>query len=168
MPKIAIISDSHDNIVRIDQMLKKINKLNIRTIIHCGDVCTADTLKYLCNNFSGKIYLSLGNVDIDHGINQKNLKNIKIFPKFGEIKIDNLKIAFVHYPDKAKRLAKTKKYDFVFYGHTHQPWEEKINDCKVINPGTLAGLFTGSTFAILDTTLSADRQETKKMELVIL
>jgi uncharacterized protein len=161
--KIAIISDSHDNPARIDQMFEILKKQNIKTIIHCGDVCSFRVLDYLSKNFSGQIYLSIGNVDADHELNRKknHLSNLKIFSKFGEIKMDNLNIAFVHFPNKAKELAQTKKYDFVFYGHTHQPWEEEINNCKIINPGTLAGLFTRSTFAILDT-------KTKKIELIIL
>lgn len=163
MSKIAIISDSHDNPARIDQMLEKLKKENIKTIIHCGDVCSSRVLDYLSINFPGEIYLSLGNVDADHELyNQRHsLENIKIFPKFGEMKIDNLNIAFVHFPDRAKELANTGKYDFVFHGHTHKPWEEEIGNCKIINPGTLAGLFTRSTFAILDT-------KTKKVELIVL
>jgi uncharacterized protein len=163
MPQIAIISDSHDNPARIDQMFKILKEKNIETIIHCGDVCSSRVLDYLSNNFKGKIYLSLGNVDADHEIYEQrhSLTNIKIFPKFGEVKIGNLDIAFVHFPNRAKELAQTGKYDFVFHGHTHKPWEEEIDNCKIINPGTLAGLFTRSTFAILDT-------KTKKVELVIL
>ena len=160
MSQIAIISDSHDNIPRIEQMLKMIEIKDIKTIIHCGDVCTRDTLRYLYQNFKGKIYLSMGNSDIDHEIKEK-IDNVKIFSKFGEIKINNIKIAFTHYPTKAKELAQTKKYDLVFYGHTHKPWEEEIDGIKIINPGTLAGVWNKSTFAILDI-------NTQKVELVIL
>jgi uncharacterized protein len=163
MSQIAIISDSHDNPARIDQMLEILKKKTIKTIIHCGDVCSFRVLNYLSKNFKGKVYLSIGNVDADHEINEErnNLANLKIFPKFGELEIDNIKIAFVHFPNKAKELGETGKHDFVFYGHTHKPWEEEIDNCKIINPGTLAGLFTRSTFAILDT-------KTKKVELIIL
>ncbi len=160
MSKIAIISDSHDNIPRLDQMLTKIKKENIKTIIHCGDVCTHDTLKHLYQNFDGQIYLSIGNIDYDHEIKEK-INNVKIFPKFGELKIDGIKVAFNHFPKKAKKLAETKKYDFVFYGHTHKPWEEEIDGIKIVNPGTLAGVWNKSTFAILDT-------KTQKLELIIL
>lgn len=163
--KIAIISDSHDNIPRINQMLEILTKEDIKTIIHCGDVCAPGVMKYIGEKFGGIIYLSLGNVDGDHEMMNKmiyeNLKNIKLFEKFGEIEIDNIRIAFTHFPESAKELAKTDKYNFVFYGHTHKPWEETVNNCKVLNPGTLAGLFNKSTFAILDT-------ETKKIELKIL
>ncbi len=165
MSKIAIIADTHDNIPRIDQMLEKLKEEKIKTIIHCGDVCAPNVLKYLAKKFSGQIYLSLGNVDNDHELMskmaQEELKNIKIYEKFGKLKIDKLKIAFTHFSDQAKKLAQTNKYDFVFYGHTHQPWEDKIGNCQLINPGTVAGLFTKSTFAILNT-------DTKELELIIL
>lgn len=165
MPKIAIISDTHDNIARIDQMLEKLKQKNIKTIIHCGDVCAPDVLKYLAEKFNNQIYLSLGNVDGDHKMMEKisneQFKNIKLFEKFGEYNISNIKIAFTHYPNKAKKLAQNQKYNYVFYGHTHRPWEEQINNTKMINPGTLAGLFSKSTFAILDT-------KNKKTKLIVL
>ena len=44
---IGIISDTHDNIIRIDQMLSFLNEKNINTIIHCGDVTNLETLKHL-------------------------------------------------------------------------------------------------------------------------
>ena len=163
--KIAIISDSHDNPARIDQMLEILKKQNIKTIIHCGDVCAPGFLKYLAEKFNNPIYLSLGNVDGDHEMMEKiakeQFKNIKIYEKFGEVNFNNIKIAFTHYLDKAKKLAETKRYNYVFYGHTHKPWEEEINSTKIINPGTLAGVWNRSTFAILDTKI-------KKVELIIL
>ncbi len=161
--KLAIISDSHDNIPRIDQMFDIIKKENIESIIHCGDVATLESLKYLSKKFSKTIYLSLGNVDETHGLQKKyiNLENIVVFEKFGELSFDKINIAFTHFPKLAKELAQSQKYDFVFYGHTHKPWEEYISSTKLINPGTLAGMFNRSTFAILDT-------KTKNIELKIL
>lgn len=161
--KIAIVSDSHDNIPRIDQMLGIIKNEKIDTIIHCGDVTTLVTIKYLFKRFVGKIYLSLGNVDRMHGLEKKDIKlnNVTVFDNFGELEINNINIAFVHFPEIAKELANTKKYDFVFYGHTHKPWEEIIENTHVVNPGTLAGIFNKSTFAMLDL-------DSKELKLVIL
>lgn len=161
--KIAIIADSHDNIPRIDGMFGILKDEKIDTMIHCGDVTTLETIKYLSKKFSGKIYLSLGNVDEMHGLEKKDikLKNVIVFDNFGEIQINDIKIAFVHFPEVAKELAITKKYDFVFYGHTHKPWEDIIEEAHVVNPGTLAGIFNKSTFALLDI-------ETKNLELKIL
>lgn len=160
---IGIISDTHDNLLRVDKMLLFMKEKKIDTIIHCGDVTNMETLKYLSKNFKGKIYLSLGNVDEMYGLFKKNinLKNVIVYEKSGELKIDNLNIAFCHFPWLAKTLAKNNIFDFVFYGHTHEPWEETINTTKLINPGTLAGMFNKSTFAILNT-------ENKNIELKIL
>jgi hypothetical protein len=61
------------------------------------------------------------------------------------------KIAFTHFPDIAKKMAQSGKFDLVFYGHTHRPWDEKIGNCHMINPGELAGQFYKPTFAVYDT-----------------
>ncbi len=161
--KIAIIADSHDNIPRIDQMLGILKNEKIDTIIHCGDVTTLETIKYLSKKFNGKIYLSLGNVDEMHGLEKKDikLKNVIVFENFGELNINNINIAFVHFPETAKKLADTKKYNFVFYGHSHKPWEDIVENTHVVNPGTLCGDFNRSTFATLDL-------DNKELKLVIL
>ncbi len=137
--KLAIISDTHNNEANLKEALEIIKKENIKTIIHCGDVSSFEFLK---QNFSLKTYVSLGNTDVDEF---KDYKNIKIFKDFGVLK----NIAFCHYPDKAKELAESGKYDFVFYGHTHKPWQETIKNCIMANPGNLAGLYFKPSFAIL-------------------
>ena len=85
----------------------------------------------------------------------------KVFEESGQIKIGGKKIAFCHFPEIGRDLAKTQKYDLVFYGHTHKPWEEKIGKTRLVNPGNIAGLFFRPSFAIYDT-------KTGKLELKIL
>jgi len=197
--KIAIVSDSHDNLVNIKKALKYIKENNISTLIHCGDFCAPTTVtRAILPDFNGDIHLVHGNVgdpELTEEIT-KDIKNIHIYNNFfeksdkygfGEIELDNCKIAFTHMPDIAQKLAETEKYNYVFYGHTHKPWVEKFKnqiskikmtiqnaDIKkqsdiqpnsqltiLANPGTLAGMFYRATFAILDT-------ETNKLELIIL
>lgn len=149
--KIAIISDTHDNIPNIDEALKIIKQEKIKTIIHCGDVCAPDVLKYLTENFNGEIHLVFGNVDGDQEeMKELNLLNVKIYGEVGELKINNLKIAFCHFPEEGEKLAESQKYNLVFHGHTHRPWEKTLGQTRLINPGTLAGLFAKPTFAIYD------------------
>ncbi|MFA5358601.1 MAG: YfcE family phosphodiesterase [Patescibacteria group bacterium] len=148
----AIISDSHDNIPNIDEMLRIVKAEGIKTIIHCGDVCAPSVLKYLGENFDGEVYLAFGNVDGDKEVMQKlATPNTHLLGDVGELEIKEIKIAFTHQPEKARELATTKKYDVVFYGHNHKPWEETIGETKLLNPGTLAGLFAKPTFAVYDT-----------------
>jgi len=162
--KIAIISDIHDNLSNLRKTIGWLKKEKIRTLILCGDIASVETLKEILENYSGKIYLSLGNMDNDYSLNRESFKNfsqIKIKKEIGEFEIDNKKIAFTHSPILAKKLAQEEKYHIVFYGHTHKPWEEKIGKTKLVNPGNLAGLLFKATFARYDT-------ETDKLELMIL
>ncbi|PIR94470.1 hypothetical protein COT97_01290 [Candidatus Falkowbacteria bacterium CG10_big_fil_rev_8_21_14_0_10_39_11] len=157
MSKIAICSDSHDNIPNIDKFLKYCHNNSVEFIIHCGDITTNETKQYFTNNFNGKIYFIEGNADINESttdlrrINKRTnrFQNIKHDPvPFLEDLIDGIKFAACHKKDKAKRLAEKNLYHFVFYGHSHVPWQEKINNTYLINPGTLAGMFTPPTFAV--------------------
>ncbi len=152
--KIAIISDTHDNIPNLEKSLEWMNKNKIEQIIHCGDLCAPGTLKnILAPKFQGKINMVFGNVE-DRELTQKlakDFKNVKHYGDQGEMEIDDKQVVFIHYPEQAKKLAESGKYNYVFYGHTHKPWEEMVGKTKLLNPGTLAGMFYKATFAVWDT-----------------
>jgi uncharacterized protein len=115
-------------------------------------------------------------------------KNVNLFRNFGEMEIENnheksadlvasnekrslgvnsekpnshgvKRVAFIHFPREAHDLAKSGKYDFVFYGHTHKPWTELVEtrrkqyifNCTLLNPGNVAGEYYLPTFAVWDT-----------------
>lgn len=161
--KIAIISDVHDNIPNLEKVLDYCAINGIEKIICCGDLASVETLEYLNDNFEGNIYFTFGNMDNDYLQNyffkNSEFRKTKIFKKEGEIENDKKKTAFVHFPRIAKGLCRSGRYDFVFYGHTHKPWEETINECKMLNPGTVAGQFYPATFAVWNT-------ENDKFELI--
>jgi len=162
--KFAIISDTHDNYSNLEKALSWMKENNVGELIHCGDLCAPSILKNtLAPNFSGKIHMVFGNVEDRETTSKiaKDFKHVTHYGDMGEVGIAGLKIAFVHYPDKGKELAESGKYDLVFYGHNHKPWEETINTTRLVNPGTLAGLFSKATFAVYDT-------KTKNLELKIL
>lgn len=134
----------------------------IRTIICCGDLASLETLDFLNDNFSGRIHYTFGNMDNDQlqKITFSQIyKNSILYKEFGETELGGKKIAFVHFPQEAKSLCASGRYDFVFYGHTHKPWEEMIGNCKMLNPGNVAGEIYPPTFAIWNTL-------TDKFELV--
>jgi hypothetical protein len=144
--KCAIVSDVHDNLANLDKFLKYLQQENINVLLCCGDLGSQETLDYLQQHYTGKIWTVSGNLDRDMDT---------ALPEVEEVILDNKKIALVHEPDKAKKLAQTGKYDLVFYGHTHKPWMEisniKNQISKMINPGNLAGILYQPTFAIYDT-----------------
>lgn len=152
--QIAITSDIHNNEINLNKVLRKCSEQSITTIICCGDLASKEIIDIFNDNFSGTIYYTFGNADYDdlRELDSENkYRNTFLFKNFGETEIANKKIAFVHFPREAKKLAETKKYDFVFYGHTHKPWEEMIGRCKLLNPGNVAGEIYLPTFAIWNT-----------------
>jgi len=173
--KIAIISDTHDNLANFLKVINWLNNEKIQLLLHCGDVCNQDTLNESRKSFNGEINPPLlekkWGVKFVMGDKELHSEN---FPEIQEIEINNKKIAFTHLPKKGKELAESGKYNLVFYGHTHKPWftrlsfskenfggEEKIGDCRLVNPGEAAGIFYKPTFAVYDT-------ETNNLELKIL
>lgn len=182
--KLAIVSDIHDNLANLERFLTLAKELKIEGIICCGDVTTPETLEWLAERFSGPIKLACGNMEIrreEFAEVAKRHKNLEVFAEVGEWKIEKqsrhaLDLAFVHEPDKIEKLAQTGKYNFIFYGHTHKPWikEVGIKNCPlravqgqslvpiiIANPGTLGGVFTIPTFAVLD--IETSQLELKKL-----
>lgn len=158
--KIAIVSDTHDNMANFNKVIDFLNAQKITTLLHCGDICNQQTIDEAVKNFKGKIYFARGNGDFD----------LDDVPEKVEVELGGKKIGLVHYPQIAKAMAESGNYDLVFYGHTHRPWldrhsfseggEEKI--CLLINPGELAGQRFKPCFAIYDT--KTDTLELKILE----
>lgn len=153
--QIAIISDVHDNIPNLKKVLDYCNANEIEKMICCGDLASQETLDFLCDNFLGEIFFAFGNMDSeyesDYHITDGEYRNTKIFSDFGHAEIENKRIAFAHYPDIARQLCESGKYDFVFHGHTHKPWTQVINNCTLLNPGNVANQIYPPTFAIWNT-----------------
>jgi putative phosphoesterase len=160
--KFAIVSDTHDNMANFSKVIDFLNTQNIKVMLHCGDICNQTTIDEAVKNFNGGIKFVRGNGDFE-------LENI---PETMEIELGGnpstglkaKKIFFNHYPNIAKKMAESGSYDLVFYGHTHRSWEEKIGNCRLINPGEIAGQRYKPCFAIYDT--ENDHLELKILELL--
>src|SRR3989344_3051216 len=139
--RFAIVSDTHDNMANFTKVIDFLNKENIKTLLHCGDISSEETVQEAEKNFKGDIYFVRGNADF----------HLEKTPDTLELDLGGKKVAFVHYPELARKLAESKKYDLVFYGHTHRPWEERVGNCRLVNPGELAGQRYKPCFAIYDT-----------------
>ena len=160
--KIAIISDAHGNVANFRKAVDWLNKENIRTILHCGDIGDPISLKESLSDFKGKFFGVFGNMDKGFKIlieEYNKIPRVEISEDILKTKIAEMKIAITHFPDEAKKLAQSGNFDLVFYGHTHRAWEEKVpvlkraegGECRMINPGELAGQFYKPTFAVYDT-----------------
>lgn len=160
--KVAIFSDLHDNIPNLNLFLNWVKNNQVKSLIFCGDLANVQTLKYLAESFTGKIYIVGGNADSFYLSDTKKFKNLVYQEDKLEFKIDNQKILIAHKPNDLKRyLFEDNSFNFAFYGHTHKPWLKQEDGVIVANPGTLKEVFGKSSFAVLDS-------ETGKLELKIL
>jgi putative phosphoesterase len=152
--QIAITSDIHNNEVNLEKILRYCAEQKITKLICCGDLASKEILDLMNDNFAGVIYYTFGNADYTELRELDSVgkyRNTFLFKSFGETEIDNKKIALVHFPREARKLAETGRYNFVFHGHTHKPWVEKIGNCIVLNPGNVAGEIYPPTFAVWNT-----------------
>ncbi|HBG82105.1 TPA: hypothetical protein DDW69_04725 [candidate division CPR2 bacterium] len=126
--KIAVISDIHDRMDKLNKTLEEISKCKIDTIICCGDIATKKTVMRLAQT-NLHVFSCLGNAEREPDeifYAQNEYKNLTVFRDLGEIKLAGKTIGFTHYPQRAKDMAQSGAYDFVFYGHTHTPWIKMI------------------------------------------
>jgi hypothetical protein len=159
--KIAILSDVHDNLPRLEEALVICIHQKIETCICCGDVGQLETLAKISDTFRN-VYLALGNADFNL-LTKTGLfaENVIWDENILEVEIDGRNIAIVHHDYKTRELAALNKYDLIFYGHSHTPWEKKLGRTILLNPGEITGQFGQASFAIFDT-------ESMKAELKLL
>lgn len=147
--KVAVLSDIHDNLTNLCKSLDWCREQKIEIIICCGDLTNIDTLNYLARNFKGKVHLVQGNADSFYPEDVVEHDNIILYKRAGgSLEIDGVKIGFCHEPVYIKSLLAEDNFDLIFYGHTHKPWESQEKGARLINPGTLSGMFLKSTFAV--------------------
>lgn len=146
--KIAVVSDTHNNMANFKKAIDWIKNEKIQLILHCGDIASQQMITDAKNNFDGEIKFVRGNADWD----------LEFLPEKMDLEFNSKKISFCHFPDIAKKSAQSGKFDMVFYGHTHRAWDEKVaclsagrEITHMINPGELAGQFYKPTFAVYDT-----------------
>jgi hypothetical protein len=159
--KVAIISDIHDNLANLEKCLKTCRKEGIKELICCGDVTNSETLAYLSENFSGKIMLVRGNMELYGEQELTQYENIDYRNRVAHFEVDDKVVGVCHEPFLIDKVLEREDCHIVFYGHTHKPWEETRNGVKLINPGTLGGVFSRSTYAVWDT-------ETDEMEMKLI
>lgn len=150
--KIGILSDSHDNLPKIEKAVKFFNKNKVDFVLHAGDFVapfTIPKLKALNCDWLGVF----GNNDGEEvGLFRISEGKIKEGPL--RINLSNHKVILVH--DINTVNPKAEDFSLLVFGHTHKAEIIKKKDRLLINPGETGGWLSGkSTVAIVDlTTLS--------------
>ena len=163
--RIVIVSDIHDNVWNLRAALDCVRDAD--ALLCCGDLCSPFVVGLMAEGFpAGRIELVCGNNDGDlMRITQNAARyagRVRLRGEFAELpaaEYDGLRIAMIHYPDVAHRLAASGDYDLVCYGHDHRfaIARHAASGALTINPGTLmgydpiGGADTPATFVVIDT-----------------
>ncbi len=147
MYKIAIVSDSHDNIPAIKQALSVIKEASVNYILHAGDFIAPFSISPFVNlgiEWKGV----LGNNDGEvNGLLDKSKGAIMDKPQ--SISLYGKNIFLSHRPEDIPE--NTDNLNVVIHGHTHRHYIEKRDNVLWINPGELCGYLTGrKSFVILE------------------
>ena len=106
------------------------------------------------HNFKGTIRAILGNADLDHMeyIDVKDkFKSIKLDESVSSFVIEGKEVLIVHSPDNYEPHLSRDNLKYIFYGHTHKPWQEVKNGKLIINPGNVSNYGYSPTFAVWET-----------------
>ena len=142
---VGVVSDTHNNIENIKNIICLFNKEGVDLVIHTGDITKAETLR----NFS-KLDAPLVGVFGNNDRIEKGLK--EVCEEFNFIfqepplalALENKKICVFHEPDLIQEyIKKNKDVDLILHGHTHRHREEKIDNTIYFNPGESAGSLKG-------------------------
>lgn len=153
MTRIAILSDSHDNIWMLEISLKQVQARGADVLLHCGDLCAPFIVKQLAEGFPGPIHLVFGNNDGDGRLIQmvgSQFPNITHHGIYAELEIGGRKVAMIHYPEPALRIAQSGQFDLVCYGHDHTRHHEIMGPTHFANPGEIMGKDHAPTWGLYD------------------
>ncbi len=151
---LAVISDSHDHLYRVEQALPRLQQAQV--VLHCGDICSPFTLKRLAEGLPRTpIHVVWGNNDGDRRMLAAVVsghQHVHLHGEFAALEVGGLRIAMTHYPAIARAVAAGETFDLVCYGHDHIAREAHLGHGWLLNPGELAGVLTGrASFALVDT-----------------
>lgn len=145
--RIGLISDTHDNLPKLEKAIKVFNRKKVSFVFHAGDYVAPFSIlpfkKLKCE------YLGVfGNNDGEkNGLSRVSEGRIK--EGFIDLEIGSKRITLIH--DISELDLKDKKYDLIIYGHTHIPEIKIKNSSLMVNPGECSGwLYRKPTIAIVD------------------
>jgi putative phosphoesterase len=147
--KIAIISDTHDNLDNLRKAVEIINSSGVAHTFHAGDFTSPFTIRVL-KDLKCPLTGVFGNNDGDRLLLQEKFNGM-IHRQPYITTFNGKRIAMMHEPAFIEALRDSGHFDIIIFGHTHEPVIRSEKDVLIINPGELGGwLYRRPTFVIVD------------------
>lgn len=142
---IGVVSDTHNNLKNINQIISLFNDEEVALVVHTGDITNSNSLEQF-SKLNCQLTGVYGNNDRHEiGLKEAALKNSFTFqnpPKY--LQISGKKIMIFHEPDTIDAILLEKNdIDIILHGHTHRFRHEVVNGTLIFNPGESAGMLNG-------------------------
>lgn len=138
--RIAILSDIHDHVWRLEAALSVVRDHD--ALVCCGDLCSPFVLAQLASGFGGQVHVVFGNNDGDRFTMARiaaQHAHVHLHGELFEGEIGRLRVAANHYPEIAHGLAASGAHDLVCYGHNHALSVTRVGTTLLVNPGCVLG-----------------------------
>lgn len=152
--KIGVLSDTHDNVPRIQAAVSRFRQAGVELVLHGGDFIAPFALNPL-EGLSGKVIGVWGNNDGERlGLTKRAAAiGMEIHLPPYPLEAGGRRILLMHEPHLIDPLAQAGAFDLLIYGHTHNLEVRRVGKTLILNPGEVGGWVTGkSTIAIVDLT----------------
>ena len=142
---LGVVSDTHNNLRNIEQIISLFNNEEITSVIHTGDITNSKSLEKFSALDADLIGVYGNNDRNEVGLEDIAIQNNFLFQEPPSlITLCDKNIAIFHEPDMISSfLSENKDIDIVIHGHTHRYRHEIVNDVLLFNPGESAGMQKG-------------------------
>lgn len=152
---IGIISDSHDNLPKIDAAVAKLNSLKVSRVLHAGDYCSPfAALRY--QDLKSKMIGVFGNNDAEKDILRTKFESLghEVTGRFSSVELEGVRIGLLHGDESnlLHEIIRSQAYGLVVSGHTHSIGQTRTGRTISFNPGEICGYLSGrATIATFET-----------------
>lgn len=152
---IGIISDSHDNLPKIESAVAKLNSLRVGLVLHAGDYCSPfAALRF--RGLQSKMIGVLGNNDAEKELLKTKFETLghELRGRYSSVELKGVRIGLIHRdePTLLDDIIRSQAYDLVVSGHTHSVIQARSGKTTSLNPGEVCSCLTSkATIATFDT-----------------
>ena len=136
--QIGVVADTHAHREFTMNAVRMLSSLDVKLVIHCGDVGNGEILKLLN---AWPLHVVRGNVDRHEDLETatQTLARCTYHGDCGELLLEDCRVAFLHGDDQSRleTTISSGQWDLVCHGHTHVARIEKIGSTLVLNPGAI-------------------------------
>lgn len=136
--KIGILSDTHDNVVAVDEIIDILNAQNIPVAMHAGDLIHPGVVQKFESYYQGTLHFVLGNNDGEKVVITElahSSEKLLCHNREMELELQGKRIYMNHYSHIGEAFSELGKFDLCIGGHDHHQRVIRSDKSVFINPG---------------------------------